>query len=125
METEKNIKDNRSSALKQALERRQTEELASNFSYRMMERVRLEAEKQKKRRASIVWVALLVSVLSLLGLGVYALVFYLNFSFADYLPQMNYICQDTTLLIFYLYIALLVLVLLGIDYWLRKKYFWK
>lgn len=125
METEKNIKDNRSSALKQALERRQTEDLASNFSYRMMERVRLEAEKQKKRRASIVWVALLASVLSLLGLGVYTLVFYLNFRFADYLPSMEYVCKDTPLLIFYLYVALLVLVLLGLDYWLRKKYFWK
>ena len=46
MEAEKNKAGNMNSVLRQALERRQTEHLSSNFSYRMMERVRLEAESK-------------------------------------------------------------------------------
>ena len=124
METEKKIEDNMRSALKQALERRQVERLSSNFSYRMMEHIRLEAEKQRKRKAKISWVALLTSVLALLGLGIYFLFFYVDINFADYLPQTD-VRSEAPLLKFYIYIALLVLILLGVDYWLRKKYIWK
>ena len=124
METEKKIEDNIRSALKQALERRQVERLSSNFSYRMMGHIRLEAEKQRKRKAKISWVALLTSVLALLGLGIYFLFFYVDINFADYLPQTD-VRSEAPLLKFYIYIALLVLLLLGVDYWLRKKYIWK
>ncbi|CDA86686.1 MULTISPECIES: hypothetical protein [Bacteroides] len=124
METEKKIEDNMRSALKQALERRQVERLSSNFSYRMMGHIRLEAEKQRKRKAKISWVALLTSVLALLGLGIYFLFFYVDINFADYLPQTD-VRSEAPLLKFYIYIALLVLLLLGVDYWLRKKYIWK
>ncbi|WP_195662784.1 hypothetical protein [Bacteroides congonensis] len=124
METEKKIEDNMRSALKQALERRQVERLSSNFSYRMMGHIRLEAEKQRKRKAKISWVALLTSVLALLGLGIYFLFFYVDINFADYLPQTD-VRSEAPLLKFYIYIALLVLILLGVDYWLRKKYIWK
>lgn len=124
MEAGKNIKANMGNPMKQALERRQAGHLSSNFSYRMMEQIRMEAEKQKKRRAVIAWTALVLSVLALVGLAVYFLAFYLDLSMTDYLPKMN-IRQDSSLFIFYIYIALLVLGLLGLDYWLRKKYFWK
>lgn len=124
MEAGKNIKANMGNPIKQALERRQAGHLSSNFSYRMMEQVRLEAEKQKKRRAVIGWIALVLSVLALVGLAVYFLAFYLDLSMTDYLPKMNF-RQDSSLFMFYIYIALLVLGLLGLDYWLRKKYFWK
>lgn len=124
METEKKIEDNMSSALKQALERRQVERLSSNFSYRMMGHIRLEAEKQRKRKAKISWMALLTSVFALLGLGIYFLFFYVDINFADYLPQTD-VRSEAPLLKFYIYIALLVLILLGVDYWLRKKYIWK
>ncbi|WP_303014137.1 hypothetical protein [uncultured Bacteroides sp.] len=112
------------SALKQALERRQGRGLSSNFPYRMMERVRAEAEKRKKRNVRIGWAALLASSLSLLGLGVYFLFFYLDIRFTDYLPQADE-RQDAPLLEFYVYIALLALFLLAVDYWLRRKYIWK
>ena len=124
METEKKIEDKMRSALKQALERRQVERLSSNFSYRMMGHIRLEAEQQRKRKAKISWVALLTSVLALLGLGIYFLFFYVDINFADYLPQTD-VRSEAPLLKFYIYIALLVLLLLGVDYWLRKKYIWK
>ena len=47
MEEERKINENTGNMLKQALERRQTERLSSNFSYRMMERVHQEAEKNR------------------------------------------------------------------------------
>ena len=72
MEEERKINENTGNMLKQALERRQTERLSSNFSYRMMERVHQEAEKQTKRKTRIGWAALLISALALVGLGVYA-----------------------------------------------------
>ena len=53
--------------------------------------------------------------------GIYFLFFYLNINFIDYLPQTD-VRQDSSLLKFYVYIASLVLILLGIDSWLRKKY---
>lgn len=124
MKVEQQEDNSRKNALKQVLERRQTYSLPSNFSYRMMERVHLEAEKQKKRRASISWLALLTSVFSLVGMVVYFLFFYLDIHFADYLPQVD-IRQSFFLFEFYGYIALLVLILLGVDYWVRKKYIWK
>lgn len=124
MKVEQYKDNNRKSALKQALERRQTSSLSSNFSYRMMLQVHLEAEKQRKRKVSIGWLALFVSAFSLLGIGVYFLFFYLDVRFKDYLPQMD-IQQSFSLFKFYGYIALLVLILLGVDYWLRKKYIWK
>ena len=81
MEEERKINENTGNMLKQALERRQTERLSSNFSYRMMERVHQEAEKQTKRKTRIGWAALLISALALVGLGVYVLTFYLEFNF--------------------------------------------
>lgn len=122
MVTEKKTEDNMiGSALKQALERRQTGHLSSNFSYRMMGQIRLEAEKQRKRNAKIGWAALLTSVFTLLGLDIYFLFFYADINPVDYLPQTD-IWREIPLLNFYIYIALLVLLLLGADYWLRKKY---
>lgn len=122
MGTEKKTEDNMGgSALKQALGRRQMGHLSSNFSYRTMVHIRLEAEKQRKRNAKISWAALLTSVFALLGLGIYCLFFYADINPADYLPQTD-IWREVPLLNFYIYIALLVLLLLGADYWLRKKY---
>ena len=50
METNKKHTEN---ALKQALQRRQPGRLPSNFNYRMMEQIRLEAEKQQKRKERV------------------------------------------------------------------------
>ena len=74
MEEERKINENTGNMLKQALERRQTERLSSNFSYRMMERVHQEAEKQTKRKTRVGWAALPVSYTHLLfgGAGLLA-----------------------------------------------------
>lgn len=106
---------------KQALERRQTASLSSNFSYRMMERIHKKAVKRRKRQAGLAWAALIASSLFLLALCVYFLCFYLDIRFA-YFQFSTDICRDTFLFKFYSIIAVLALVLLGLDYWVRKKY---
>ena len=108
METNKKHTEN---ALKQALRRRQPGRLPSNFNYRMMEQIRLEAEKQQKRKERVMLC------------GMIAGVFKLEFNFKEYLSGMDFSHADSSLLAFYSYIATLVLLLLGLDYWLRKKKF--
>lgn len=118
-------KINTENALKQALERRQTGSgLPSNFSFRMMDHIRLEAEKKRKRKARMGAIALIASVCVLVGLSIYFLVFYMELDWAGYLPQIN-VEHDSSLFKFYTAIAILALGLLGVDYWLRKKYIWK
>ena len=116
METNKKHTEN---ALKQALRRRQPGRLPSNFNYRMMEQIRLEAEKQQKRKERVMLCGMIAGILLLLGVGVYTLVFKLEFNFKEYLSGMDFSHADSSLLAFYSYIATLVLLLLGLDYWLR------
>ena len=97
--------------------------MPSNFNYRMMEQIRLEAEKQQKRKERVMLCGMIAGILLLLGVGVYTLVFKLEFNFKEYLSGMDFSHADSSLLAFYSYIATLVLLLLGLDYWLRKKKF--
>ena len=83
----------------------------------------LEAEKQQKRKERVMLCGMIAGILLLLGVGVYTLVFKLEFNFKEYLSGMDFSHADSSLLAFYSYIATLVLLLLGLDYWLRKKKF--
>ena len=87
METNKKHTEN---ALKQALRRRQPGRLPSNFNYRMMEQIRLEAEKQQKRKERVMLCGMIAGILLLLGVGVYTLVFKLEFNFKEYLSGMDF-----------------------------------
>lgn len=113
---ETNNKDN---MLKQAIDRRVNSSLPSNFNYQMMNKIRLEAAKQHRRRKVISWCWLIAGSLFLLGLGVYILVAYLEVDFMNYIPQKESIQPVVDVIAFYWYIAILVLVLLGFDYWMR------
>lgn len=88
METNKKHTEN---ALKQALRRRQPGRLPSNFNYRMMEQIRLEAEKQQKRKERVMLCGMIAGILLLLGVGVYTLVFKLEFNFKEYLSGMDFL----------------------------------
>lgn len=106
--------------LKKALEIRTGNGLPSNFNYRMMDRIRLEAERQKKRRRLISWLSLIVASVSLIGFGAYVLIVYLEFNIMHHLPQMEKTQSTGELISFYWYIASLILVLLGLDYCVRR-----
>lgn len=108
--------------LKQALERRKDANLSSNFSFRMMEQIRLEAAQQQKRKNRILLWALIATVFLLVG-GVAAyLVGVMNIrpSLAM-IPTLRMPEVSFSVVGFYAYIAFLGFVMLGLDYWLRRK----
>ncbi len=105
--------------LKEALERRNERKLPSNFTFRMMDQVFVEAQKQRKRRALLSSILLLTASLFLICLAVYALVFRMGISWKDFMPQVD-IMSSLSIISFYVYIGGLVLALLGLDYILRS-----
>ena len=120
MEANKKCTEN---ALKQALRKGQPGNLPSNFNYRMMEQVRLEAEKQRKRKERTMLCGMILGILLLIGMAVYTLVFKLEFNLKECLSRVDWSDTASPMMVFYSYIATLVLLLLGLDYWLRKKKF--
>ena len=117
MERKKDI-DN---ALKQALERRQVRNLPSNFSFRMMEKVRNEAVKQQKRKERILFGSMIAILLILIGLLIGYAVLYTNIQWSRVVPNWRSFEFSSAVWGFYLYIAALVSLLLGADYWLRRR----
>jgi polyferredoxin len=114
------MEENKNNVLKQALERRTGDGLPSNFNHHTMNRIRLEAARRHKRYKMISWCWLISGSLFLLGLGIYILVFYLKINFREYVPRIEYTQPATDMIVFYWYIAALVLILLGLDHWIRR-----
>ncbi|KAA6339677.1 hypothetical protein EZS27_012409 [termite gut metagenome] len=118
MDTERNT--NRT--FKQVLKKRMKgSELPSNFTYRMMQHIQLEAKKQQHRKKVTGLLSLLTACLLLIGLAVYVLVFYMELDLPDYISLFKVSLPSSQLMDFYSFIGLLTLGLLGIDYWLRQK----
>ncbi|MBP1615331.1 MAG: hypothetical protein H6Q13_2779 [Bacteroidetes bacterium] len=112
------INKNANTALRQALEGRREGSLSSNFTFRMMEQVRIEAQRQHKRKVVLGSISLITASLLLIALAVYALVFRLNINWGDFMPQVRF-SESSSMIGFYGYIAVLVLALLGLDHLLR------
>lgn len=116
------IKENTGNILKQALERRKGANLSSNFSFRMMEQIRLEAVRRQKRKNRILVIALIVTVALLVGSVIGYLVFVMKLRLSlVMLPTLKMSGVSFSMLGFYSYIAFLGFVMLGLDYWLRRK----
>lgn len=142
-------------ALEQTLKAKQVNQLPSNFSYKMMEEIRKEALKKKQRKAFVDSLILFGAVAIVLGLGIYVLFVYMGVSFSlDLLPDNDHLKNilsnkealngflpdkgvfkdllsnysnfgDAFLFKFYSFIALIVLLLLWLDYKLHRRFFWK
>lgn len=114
-------KKNSENVLKQVLQKRQTGSLPSNFTYRMMEQIRLEAVRQEKRKRRIMLISLLTALFVIIGSFVFCLFFYLDFKPSDLLSHSELSPDSFSLVVFYAYISFLALCLLGVDHWIRKK----
>ncbi|KAA6318300.1 hypothetical protein EZS27_031675 [termite gut metagenome] len=108
-------------SLKQALKKRMNMELSSNFTYRLMQQIRLESERQYRRKKVMGLFLLLTACLLLIGLAVSVFVFYVELHLSDYLSSFKPSLSSSHLITFYSYIGLLTLGLLGMDYWFRQK----
>lgn len=113
--------ENNSEAIKQALRRKQTEQLPANFTIRLMESIHHEAVKQQKRRDCLLLFSISGTVLLLVGLLIGYFALYTSFSWRAMLPDPAIFQQGTATWRFYTYIALLTALLLGADYRLRKR----
>lgn len=105
--------------IKQALDNRAPDALPPGFNARMMERIRQKAESRRRRNCLINWISLISASLSLVAFGVYVLFVRLHFSLDDLTPNITLSQPSGELTSFYWYIAIPVLILLGLDYWLR------
>ncbi len=108
-------------ALKQALQQRKQGDLPSNFSFRMMEQIRREAVKQQKRKDRVMLYSIITASLSLIALAVYVLFFQLEISWKEIFPDIQWQSSSALVFSFYIYIGILVLALLGFDYWMRRR----
>lgn len=113
------------SALKQALENKETAAggLPFNFTYRTMEKVQAEAIRKRKRQrlTTVIWfVAALLAIIALL---IYVLFFYLEVELQPIsMPKLSPISlPEKEVFGFYIYLGGVALFLLAIDFWLRNK----
>lgn len=114
--------ENRGNILKQALEQRKGANLSSNFSFRMMEQIRMEAVRRQKRKNRNLLIALIATIALLVGAVVYYLVYVMKIRFSlGAIPALKMSEVSSSVLGFYVYIAFLGFVMLGLDYWLRRK----
>lgn len=114
--------ENRGNILKQALEQRRRANLSSNFSFHMMEQIRMEEVRRQKRKNRNLLIALIATTALLVGAVVYYLVYVMKIRFSlGAIPALKMSEVSSSVLGFYGYIAFLGFVMLGLDYWLRRK----
>ncbi len=107
-------------ALKQALARRRKNDLPVDFTFHAMQQVRKAAYARRKRAEVGGIVSLALGSVFLVWLLWYVLAVYLEFNLVAHLSRFRILGQSG-LWGFYVYIALLALLLLGLDHWLRKR----
>lgn len=111
MNTEQEYKDPLADLFKQLPE----EPLPAFFRTKVMQQVVLEAAKAKRRSERISLLCVIVASLFILALGALAFI-YMG------LPRINIPKLDPAGFHFYLFIGGLTLILLYLDYWLRRLF---
>jgi hypothetical protein len=113
-------------ALKKALKMSAPPSLPSGFDDRTMLRIYQAVEKKRKRTIVLMYSLLSVTSIALISLAVFLIHRYFapNFSFELRIPQFS--LESSPLYSFCVYIAVLILVLAGLDllfrsYWHRRK----
>jgi hypothetical protein len=112
-------KMNNDTALKKVLERR-SGDLPYGFDKRLMDRIMIEAEKKSKKsyRLSILMV-------SLVSVSIFVTVFFLlnhffGFNILEVFSRIRFGTGDKTIYSFSIYISVLILLLLGVDFKIRN-----
>lgn len=101
--------------LKSIFQRLPENDLPSSFRERIMQQVVIEAAKKKKRNVVLTISSLTLASVIMLAFAVVSII-YMD------LPKLEIDVKELTSLPFYLYIGTLVILLLGGDHILRKKY---
>ena len=113
---------NHNKAIIKALKSTKSPMLSADFNARLMTQIYHAAER-KKKRVYILNLCLISGVsLVLIAMAVYLLNNYFSFNLSIHLPKFNVTPQSITVYGFSFYIALLILILIGIDHYLRQRW---
>jgi hypothetical protein len=107
-------------ALIKALQSTESSKLSPDFNSRMMTQI-YRAVERKKKRSYVLSLCLISAVsLSLIAMAVYLLKVYFSVSFK--LPAVHLTSESISIYAFSFYIALLILILVGLDNHFRHKW---
>lgn len=107
-------------AIKKLISATKSEGLSYGFENKVMKAIYREAEKQTKRRFALNMALVSLVSLALVAAAVYVLHHFYSLSFSLKMPQLSMAGDNKTLVLFSLYIAALVLFLLGLDLYFRR-----
>lgn len=113
---------NNDKAIIKALQSTESSRLSADFNSRMMNQIYRAAER-KKKRSYILGLCLISGVsLVLIALAVYLLNNYFSVDFSFHLPKFHLSSESISVYGFCFYIAMLVLILIGLDNHFRHKW---
>ena len=116
---------NNDKAIIKALQSTESPRLSADFNSRLMAEV-YRAVERKKKRAYVLGICLISGVsLVLIGLAVYVFLTYIPWNFTFELPKfpkINLTPESKWMYGFSFYIALLTLILIGLDNYIRHKW---
>lgn len=101
--------------LKDLFGRMPEEELSASFRTNVMRQIMAEAERRRKREERWGWIAVVAASLLMIGIAI-ASFFYMG------IPKISVPIPDMNTFLFYVYIGMLALILLGADYKFRQIY---
>lgn len=116
---------NNDKAIIKALQSTESPRLSADFNSRMMAEV-YRAVERKKKRAYVLGLCLISGVsLALIAMAVYVFHTYFSFDLSIQLsrfPEMQFSAESKYIYGFSIYIAVLSLILIGLDHYLRHKW---
>jgi len=119
---------NNDKAIRKALQSTESPRLSADFNSRLMAEV-YRAVERKKKREYVLGICLISGVsLVLVGMAVYVFLTYIPWNFAFELPKFPKVhlsSESKSMYAFSFYIAFLSLILIGLDYWIRRKWMMK
>ena len=113
---------NKNNAMQQALKRRQTSSLPSNFSHKMMQQIYREEQKLLRRNTRLRNIGLTASSVGLIALAMVCIWWYTGINQVQLDILYVDMLQNSSSWIFYTYIFLLLSLLLGLDFLFRRWY---
>jgi len=119
---------NNDKSIRKALQSTESTRLSADFNSRMMAEVYRSVER-KKKRAYVLGLCLISGVsLALIAMAVYVFYSYFPWTFKFELPKfpkMHFSSESKSMYGFSIYIALLSLILIGLDNYIRNKWLYK
>lgn len=107
--------------IRKAVGMQQKFRLPSNFSYKMMEKINEKILLEEKQREKRTFVAIIITSLLMLTACILIIISYTNITLTDITNRISNVSIPSETL-FYLPMLISLPLLLGFNFWLRKRY---